>query len=409
MAHILVVGKAFSGIKKYMTDHGHEYTILQDQLATKYPGKKLKNRVVVDLLDEKNTLKVVDKINSKKKIDATFVTYESYIVINSVIAKHLKLPGLTRKSAEACTDKELMRTLFSQAPEKISPDFAVAESREAVIEFAYTHNFPLILKPANLAKSLLVTKNSNLEELLSNYDKATNLMESTYAKYAPGRTPKLIIEEYLDGHIHSVDAFVDSHGEPHVLENVVDYQTGYDIGYEDNFHYSRLLPSRLSRSEIQKIRHTAAVGCKALGITSSPAHVEIIYTRDGPRIVEIGARNGGYRERMHWLANGIDITGNALAVAMNMPLSIKPTKQDSVGVFELFPKKPGYFQGISNENLLKNLTSLQYADIKAKEGQYIGKSSDGYKMTAVVILANASPEVFNEDLTILRTVTVETS
>ncbi len=402
MAHILIVGRAFSGIKDYLASHGHTWTILQDQLATKFPEKRFKQHVVVDILDKAATLKAVDTINAKNKIDATFVIYEAYVVINAIIAAHLGLPGLRLKTAEACTDKQLMRELFALAPEKISPDFAVIKSKEELLDFARSHNFPLILKPANLAKSLLVTKNADINELVANYEKTVNLIETTYKKYAPGRNPKILIEEYLDGHIHSVDVFCDIHGTPHVLENVVDYQTGYDIGYDDNFHYSRLLPSSLPQNEIDAIRQAAAVGCKALGMTSSPAHVEIIYTKDGPRIVEIGARNGGYRERMHRLANGIDITANALALALNNPLDIAPKKNDSVGVFELFPKVPGIFRGISNEQTLRTLPSFNYLGVKAKPGVYAGKAGDGYKMCAVAIFHNEDSYQFKADLDYLN-------
>lgn len=402
MAHVLIVGKAFSGIKDYLTSRGHEYTVLQDKSVTKFPDKKYRNRVVVDVFDEQALLGAVDKIQTTKPIDATFVTYEAYVVTNALIAKHLGLPGISVESAKACTDKEYMRELFAKAPEKISPGFMVVTSKEDLIKFATSHVFPLILKPANLSKSLLVTKSDSLDELLENYQKAVDLIDTTYRKYAPGRQAKLLVEEYLDGHIHSVDVFTDADGTPHVLENVVDYQTGYDIGYSDNFHYSRLLPSALSTSEIQEIRHAAEVGCRALGMQSSPAHVEIIYTKDGPRIVEIGARNGGYRERMHWLANGIDITANALALALNQPLDIAPKKNDAVGVFELFPKVPGIFAGISDEENLKSLRSFEYLSVKAKIGNFVGKSGDGYKMCAVVILANPNHIEFEADVEYLN-------
>lgn len=36
--------------------------------------------------------------------------------------------------------------------------------------------------------------------------------------------------------------------------------------------------------------------------------------------------------------------------------------------------------------------------IKAEPGQFVGKSSDGYKMTAVVILHNEDSEQFEKDL-----------
>lgn len=401
--HILIVGKSFSGIKTYLTEHGYDFTVLQDAMTTKFPDKIFKNRVVCDFSSTETMLDTVDKLNANKKIDAIITTYEDYILPTSYISSHLGLPGLSESAARACTDKELMRQMFALAPEKISPDFQVVADEKSLIQFASAHNFPLILKPANLSKSLLVTKGESLEKLIQNYHATLETIDSIYKKYAPNRKPKLIVEEFLEGPIFSVDAFVDASGQPHVLENVVDYQTGYDIGFDDNFHYSRILPSRLSQNDISAIRHVAAVGCRALGMTSSPAHIEIILTHDGPRIVEIGARNGGYRERMHSLANDIDITKNAINLSFNLALDIAPKRDDHVGVFELFPKVPGLFDGIENLDHLRRLTSFNYLSIKVKQGDFVGKAGDGYKMCGVVILSHSNKEQFIRDTDFLST------
>jgi len=401
MAHILIIGKKFSTLTDYLAGNGHTYTLIQDVLKTKFPDKRFKNRIVADF-SSKDTL-LSSLVQLKTKPDGVMVTYESYVLPASWIAEHLQLPGIPASAAEACTDKFLMRSLFAKATEKVSPDFKIAESEESIIEFAQSHAFPLIMKPANLAKSLLVTKSDTLEELIAQYRNTVNLLETTYKKYAPNRTPKIIIEEYLIGTIHSVDAFVDNFGQPHVLEQVVDYQTGYDIGYDDNFHYSRLLPSTLSSIEKNDLRHCAEVGIRALGMKSSAAHVEIIMTPEGPRIVEIGARNGGYRERMHSLANGIDITGAALALSLGQLPEITATRNDSCAVLELFPKTPGEFVGIEKHDALKLLPSLNYLSVKAKVGTNIGKAAQGYKMAAVVILHSSDAISFMHDLEFVNT------
>lgn len=396
MPHILIVGQRFSSLKEYLDSHGYTHTLLQDVKKTKFPDKKFKNRVVADFSSDQAILEAVNSI--KTPIDGVVATYENYILPAAKIAAHLGLPGISVEAAEACTDKFLMRSLFAKAPEKISPAFATVRSRNDVIAFAQAHTFPLILKPANLAKSLLVTKNHNLEELLANYEKSVSLLQTTYQKYAPNRSPQLLIEEFLEGSIHSVDAFVDSDGTPYILDAVVDYQTGYNIGYDDNFHYSRILPSTLSDDQQAALRHCAEIGIRALSIKNSPAHVEIIMTADGPRIVEIGARNGGYRERMHSLANGIDITGAALSLALGDSPDIRSTKHEPVAVLELFPKIPGTFTRVSNEETLRTLPSLNYLSIKAKPGASVGKASDGHKMAAIIILHNRDGLQLKNDL-----------
>ncbi|MDO4987254.1 MAG: hypothetical protein Q4E46_03010, partial [Candidatus Saccharibacteria bacterium] len=47
---------------------------------------------------------------------------------------------------------------------------------------------------------------------------------------------------------------------------------------------------------------------------------------------------------------------------------------------------------------LEQLQSLEYLSVKPAPGAYIGKSSDGYKMAAVVILHHSDAAQFNQDL-----------
>lgn len=400
--YIIIVGSNFAGRDQYFADHGIDYVVLKDQQGTRFPDKRFKRRVVCNFDDPQAVIAAAKKLHAKRPVSGVISFYEQYVAIAAEIARSLDLPALPPKAAQACTDKQIMRQLFAKAPQKISPDFAEVTNEQDIRNFAASHAFPLILKPANLSKSLLVSKSNSLDELVSNYQKTIGNIERVYAKYAPHTTPKLLIEEFMVGSIHSVDAFVGQDGVPHVLPFVVDYQTGHDIGFADNFHYSRLMPSQLSEADQTALRHCASLGIEALGMRNSPAHVEVIMTADGPRIVEIGARNGGYRERMHGMANGLDIMGNALRIAMGQPLDLRSDRNDPIGVFELFPKTPGTFIEIQNETQLRELPSLAYLSVKAEPGAFVGSSSDGYKMCAVVILHNSNQEQFDQDMRYLN-------
>lgn len=398
MSRYLIIGKSFSGLESKILDRGDEFIILKDGAP-----KSAKNSSSTRYCDFKSHKSIDEAVKKLPRIDGVIAIYENYIVIAAKISKMLDRPGLPPASALACTDKLEMRRRFAESNKKLSPDFKQVKRLHDVEDFAAKHSFPLIMKPANLSKSLLVTKNNSTSELRRNYKKSVSLLGKTYAKYASASTPTLIIEEFLVGTIHSVDAFVDSKGEPKLLEHIVDYQTGYDIGYDDNFHYSRKIPSILSKEKQKQLLECAKEGIKALGMKNSPAHVEIIMTKDGPKIVEIGARNGGYRSRMHHLANGIDIAGAALDLAVGKTTQIQSTKDEPCAVLELFPKKVGNFQGLKNEKKLRALKSLVYLSIKAKPDHIIGKSSDGHKMCAVIILHNSDKKQFDKDLAFVDT------
>jgi hypothetical protein len=397
--NILIVGKTFDGFEKYLQNNNFNAVFLRDENNDQISFFDIFD---TDFSSDEDFLQIAQKINSLIKIDGVFTMYENYIVPAAKIAARLHLPYLPIAAAQNCTDKFLMRTAFSRSPEKISPDFAIVRNEKDIKEFAKNHKFPLIMKPTNLSKSLLVYKNDNAEELLKNFARITELAPKIYQKYAPSSAPKILVEEFLDGSIHSVDAFIDHSGNPQILQNVVDYQTGYDIGYDDNFHYSRILPSKLSAEKIAEIRHCAEVGARSLGMENSPAHIEIILTNDGPRIVEIGARNGGYRDRMYLLANGIDIYGNWIKTILGERVDILAQKNEDCAVLELFPRENGIFVGIKNEEKLRKLPSLNDFHFSLKIGDLIGKAGDGYKRSAVVILHNSDSAQFKKDLDFVR-------
>ncbi|MCA9347885.1 ATP-grasp domain-containing protein [Candidatus Saccharibacteria bacterium] len=396
MKTYLIVGKKFSGLSEYILSQGHDYLLLRDKIGAKNPEKKLKRRILVDFSNIKEIIHTVRKLDME--FAGVISTYENYILPTAIIAQNIGLPGIPINSAEACTDKELMRQLFSKAESTISPSFNVVKSEHDLIDFTNQHGFPVILKPANLAKSILVTKSNNISELLEQYRFATNNIQAIYKKYAPDRQPKLIIEEFLEGSIHSVDAFIDTRGTITVLDQIVDYQSGHDIGYDDNFHYSRTLPSKLSDDDQTSLKECAEMGIRALKMKSSAAHVEVIMTKDGPRIVEIGARNGGYRERMHRLANNIDIPAATLSISEGGNVDIRATKNEPCAVLELFPMNKGVFKSVKNLDILEKLESIKYIKTKYQPGETIGKSSQGYKAVLIIIIHNSNLDQFNKDL-----------
>jgi len=392
----LIVGKQFSGLSNSIEARGDSWFLVRD--SKRNEKNDAKNSINVDFSNKQSVLNAVLKLHDELHFDGAITIYENYIVDCARIADKLNLPGLPVDSAIACTDKELMRSLFLKCKIQISPAYRVIKNVKDAIEFTEKYGYPVILKPANLAKSLLVLKCANKQELTSNLTKTSQNIKSTYKKFAPHEKPKMLIEQFMEGSIHSVEAFIGADGKPQVLDAIVDYQTGYDIGFDDNFHYSRVVPSKLSHNEQIAVREVAALGCKTLGMKNSAAHIEIIMTKDGPRIVEIGARNGGYRERMHKLANGIDVLNIQLDIKLGKAPSIAINKHEPCAVLELFPKKPGIFEGIQNEAELKKLRSLKYFKVKQNVGSFVGKSGDGYKMCAIVILHNESKDQFMKDL-----------
>lgn len=390
---ILIIGQYSTELIDKMRELELPFHVLKDSRRYK---KQTSWSTLLDFSNEAAVLEWVEALPTKPECVLTI--YEQYIRITAAINKKLgHTHALSIESAERCTDKYLMRQAFAQSPLKISPGFAEVTSEADLRAFAEAHEFPLILKPTNLAKSLLVTKCATMEELINAYRHSVELATGLYKKFTIGLTPTFIVEEFMVGKVYSVDAFTDADGNVLVLDAIVDYVIAEEAGFDDTFHYARVMPSALSEADQVALTECTEAGVKALGMKSTPAHVEIIMTSSGPRIVEIGARNGGYRPRMHRLSNNLDLIAMALESYQGRLPNSDINTNYPCAVIEIFPKNGGTFSRLENQSEVEALPSLNYLRVVAAPGSTIGKAKDGYKAAAIVILYNQDSAQFAAD------------
>jgi carnosine synthase len=80
------------------------------------------------------------------------------------------------------------------------------------------------------------------------------------------------------------------------------------------------LPSQLSGEKQRELEAMAIKAVKALGFTDGVYHVELKYTPNGPRLIEVNARMGGGPTRMiHKLVSGIDLVREQFLIALGEP------------------------------------------------------------------------------------------
>ncbi|HSH17846.1 MAG TPA: ATP-grasp domain-containing protein [Candidatus Saccharimonadales bacterium] len=396
-----IVGKTFSEFRQYLETRGTTYGIFWDQ--TLELPQEVTAPVVRLNFSQAETITVQLQEYPELDVSAIIVAgYENYVLPAAYIAAFYGVPGPSPQAALAATDKAVMRQMFLDYDTAISPQYAAVSDWHDVVSFMKNHEFPVVLKPASLMKSLLITKSSSMTELQENYEETARQIQKLYRKYSVGQVPKIIIEEFLEGSMHTVAGFADANGQPLLIPGVVDCITGQQIGHDDNFLYARTLPTRLPAAEQERIMHVAAEGIQALGLRSCPAHVELMLTKTGPKIIEIGARIGGYRPRMYEYAYGIDLQAIMLAIARGEIPQITPTLNRSISVFELFPDTEGPYEALSNEAQLSSLPSLRRLSIKPDKGQIIGRSSRGYKAAAVVILGHDDSAQLQKDSDFIR-------
>lgn len=331
-------------------------------------------------------------------------TYENYVVAKAQIGAQLGLPELSEASALMCTDKLLMRQAFARAAPEFTPKFNLASSIDEILAFAETAGYPLFMKPTNLVKSLLVMRCDSQQELIDNFAYAQEHIAELYEKYGvKNRKPQLIVEQFMSGKSCSIAAFVDGNGTPHFCDGIVGLTTAREHGANDNYLYARTLPLQLDEPLRAKLFAAASAGIRALGMQSSAAHVELIYTDDFVGIIEIGARIGGYRPRMYAMSYGLDLHKQELNIAIGKQPDLTGEASSYCAVYELFPDTVGQFTRLSAP-----INSDDFAYVRvAPAGKPVGPAKEGHKAAAIVIVNEREQAVFRSKRDFIEQLTVE--
>lgn len=394
--HILYAGRTAADMLRYLQEHGHDVRVIlgKDDL-THADAKPDVPYYLTDFQNKESFLAglPISEITAWKP-EAVVVTYENAVLPKQWIGEYFHLAVPTLEAVLAATDKVVMRQKFHQFDPSITPAHREVDSWKDIEAFVQEYGFPVMLKPANLVKSLLISKSENEAQLRENFAYMQEHIQEIYDKeYVSNRQPRVLIEEFMTGQSYSVEGFADGSGQV-VTAEPVDLVFGRDRGEDDNYNYSRKLPSILPLDEQVQLQEVARKGIQALGLTNSPAHVELIYGKNGPRIVEIGARTGGYRGRMYEYSRGVDLYQAQIQVAQGQLPELQPTKEEFVAVYEIFPQQDGLFHSLEGWEKLRDIPGIRYQSIKHANGERVGKAQDGFRAVAVVIVHTPDKTTF---------------
>lgn len=256
----------------------------------------------------------------------------------------LGLPGITMESAVRSTDKIEMIKAFKEHG-VASPWFFEVSSAVELEKVRSKISYPCIMKPADNSGSRGVTIINNPEELTYAYQYSVK----------HSRNGKVIIEEYLQGDEVSVEV-ITYDGEPYVLQVTDKLTTG--APYFVEMGHSQ--PSKFVGEDFVRISELAKAAVKAVGIQNSPAHIEMMVTKDGPKMIELGARMGGDCITTHLvpLSTGIDMIKAAIDIALgNLPDLNRTLSMGSA--IRYFNVSPGIIQGISGIEAVEGLEAVR--------------------------------------------------
>lgn len=290
--------------------------------------------------------------------------------------KRLGLCGISEETAIASTDKEAMIAAFEKAG-VAHPWYVVVESADDPALDKVS--FPCICKPTDNSGSRGVVLVEDKKELAS------------AIAYSVGnsRGGRAIVEEYMVGPEVSVEVMVWD-GKVYVLQITDKLTTGaphfVEMGHSQ--------PSRLPAETQEKIRVLAEKAVKAVGIENGPAHVEMMITEDGPKMVELGARMGGDCITSHLvpLSTGIDMTKATIDISLGQTPYLA-TKHNEGSAIRFFDVPSGEITEISGVEKAKGIPGVKEIVFTKQVGDAVGKiGSSTDRVGYVIAQANTAEE-----------------
>lgn len=267
------------------------------------------------------------------------------------------------------SDKYEMRKRMKVYDSKITPKFTRVKNnskieRKRVID---SIKFPMIVKPANLAASLFVTICYHEEELEKALRTIFRKMKQAYAADDRLEEPKVIAEEFMDGDMYSIDSYVNSRGVIYHCP-LVRQKTGRDIGHDDFYNYLQMTPTALKSQTVKRAEEVAEKAIHSLGLRSTTCHTELMKIDDEWKIVEIGARAGGFRQELHKLSCDINHTLNDILVRIpKKPIVPKKCKGFACAM-KWFAGKEGSITELKGVKKIEELESFHQIIVNKKVG-----------------------------------------
>lgn len=246
------------------------------------------------------------------------------------VAKSLDVSANPTSAIRLLNDKLAMRSLL--AAHGVSPvRFATVPSWRDVAGVLDRFTLPVVVKPTALAGSrgvLLLHRRADLA--------GWGLELESY-----GYDDPVLVEEYLRGPEFSVESM--SFDGSHHVAGITRKELGIPPLFVEMGHvHPAPLPSPM-RDAMVELTSTLL---DLAGYRNGPAHTEIIWTGDGPRLVESQARLGGDRIfRLVELATGVDLERAMFTVLAGHRPALAP-QRCGVARIAYFQFRPGVLESI---------------------------------------------------------------
>ncbi|WP_458460425.1 ATP-grasp domain-containing protein [Paenibacillus sp.] len=307
--------------------------------------------------------KDIEDILSNEKVEGITTFSEYKLVETSIFVERMGLFGNSVETTKVLVNKFMQREILSKS-KGTSVKFTRLD-KQNLKQSLLAVGVPAIIKPVVGAGSKWTKKINSYEEL-----------QSAIHEFPPDN--EYVLEEFLKGTEGIKNSF---YGDYVSVESIHQEGNSTQVSITGKLpltqHFSEsgmFLPHPFSQSIEDEIRSVESEAIKALNITSGTTHTEIKITDEGPKIIEVNGRMGGYVSEILKRATGTDLIKITLQISLNQEVVIHPTPIPKV-YYQVFLTPPnienGIYQGITGLDIINDHKDITHVQITKKEGEII--------------------------------------
>ena len=263
---------------------------------------------------------------------------------------------------------------------------------EEFLEFKKEIKYPFIIKNVNSSASRgtkIFYEEDEIEERRL-FNEAVKV----------SRSNTCLVESVWTGTEHTVETFWDVDQNFYrffITDRIFNYETGFPI------ETGLINPSRLSDFEAKQCYDLAERISRRLGIKIGAAKFDMIYTKDGPRVIEMTTRLSGGFDCQYLVpaATGMNILSAAIDTAIGRSINHDDivSKNSKVAVTGSVWPEPGTVVKIEGVNAAKELPNTDHVFLRIKVGDTIEKYENCADRTVIVMCSDESEIGAKEALT----------
>jgi biotin carboxylase len=344
----------------------------------------------------------------ENRIFAVTSQYENSVAeLQKLVPYFPYLPMPSERSLTWATEKKLMRALLEAYDPSLVPGYTEVQDASAntVQAVEAQLHYPMIVKPSGLEGSLLVSMVQNREDLQTTLEHTFAEIQKGYNTWIKRSKPAVLVEEFMEGDMYSVDTYVAADGTCHHTPPVK-VVTGRKVGFDDFFGYQRIAPAGLDSENYQLAHETAEKACRALGLRAVTGHVELMKTPHGWKVIELGPRIGGYRHDIYSLSYDINHIMNDVRNRAGETPTIPSAVQKHTVVFNIYARSEGVLESIEGLEAVQALPSFVLQRQLLHIGDKVLFAKNNGDPVFEIILSNANESQFTADMAELERVLV---